>query len=139
MQRSRLGQLALASAAVLAATMTAGTPAVAATDSDIPTFSQFHAQTFKDVDQQYIVNGDEPVSTTSDLKDFYESMVGSPTKTTENGLVVNTVGGVDDKWSASPGQEPHLLREHQVRQLATPTSSTRWRPAPGSGRPPRRR
>ena len=28
-------------------------------------------------------------------------MVGSPKKTTENGLVVNTVGGVDDKWSAS--------------------------------------
>jgi hypothetical protein len=101
MQRSRLGQLALASAAVLAATMTAGTPAVAATDSDIPTFSQFHAQTYKDVDQQYIVNGDEPVATTGDLKDFYESMVGSPEKTMDNGLVVNTVGGVDDKWSAT--------------------------------------
>ena len=78
MQRSRLGQLALASAAVLAATLTSvATPALAATDSDIPTFSEFHSQTFKDVDNQYIVNGDEPVSTTSDLKTFYESMVGS--------------------------------------------------------------
>lgn len=102
MQRSRLGQLALASAAVLAATLTSvATPALAATDSDIPTFSEFHSQTFKDVDNQYIVNGDEPVSTTSDLKTFYESMVGSSKKTTENGLVVNTVSGRDDKWTAT--------------------------------------
>ena len=45
MQRSRLGQLALASAAVLAATL--ATPAIAATDSDIPTFSEFQSQTFQ--------------------------------------------------------------------------------------------
>ncbi|WP_457207897.1 M57 family metalloprotease [Nocardioides sp. P5_C9_2] len=102
MQRSRLGQLALASAAVLAATLTSvATPALAATDSDIPTFSEFHSQTFKDVDNQYIVNGDEPVSSTSDLKTFYESMVGGSKKTTDNGLVVNTVSGRDDKWTAS--------------------------------------
>jgi hypothetical protein len=103
MQRSRLGQFALASVAVLATTMSTSmaTPAIAATDSDIPSFSEFHSQTFKDVDQQYVVNGDEPVATTGDLKTFYDSMVGSSKKTTENGLVVNTVGGVDDRWSAS--------------------------------------
>ncbi|WP_310526537.1 M57 family metalloprotease, partial [Nocardioides sp.] len=99
MQRNRLGQLALASAAVLAATL--ATPAIAATDGDIPTFSQFHAQTYRDADQQYIVNGDEPVATTGDLKSFYDGLVASSTSSTENGLVVNTVGGADDRWSAS--------------------------------------
>ncbi|WP_107767707.1 M57 family metalloprotease [Nocardioides terrigena] len=99
MQRSRLGQLALASAAVLAATL--ATPAIAATDSDIPSFSEFQSQTFRDTDKQYIVNGDEPVSTTGDLKAFYDSMVEGSEKAIEEGLVVNTVGGADDKWSAS--------------------------------------
>lgn len=99
MQRSRLGQFALASAAVLATTL--ASPAIAATDSDIPSFSEFQSQTFRDTDKQYIVNGDEPVADTGDLKGFYDSMVGSPKKTTDNGLVVNTIGGADDKWSAS--------------------------------------
>ncbi len=99
MQRSRLGQLALASAAVLAATL--ATPAIAATDSDIPTFTEFQSQTVRDTDKQYIVNGDEPVSSTGDLKAFYDSMVGSAKKATEDGLVVNTVSGRDDKWTAT--------------------------------------
>lgn len=99
MQRSRLGQFALASAAVLATTL--ASPAIAATDSDIPSFSEFHSQTFKDTDNQYVVNGDEPIATTGDLKSFYDAMVGSPKKATEDGLVVNTVYGRDDKWTAS--------------------------------------
>ncbi|MEO5663888.1 MAG: M57 family metalloprotease [Nocardioides sp.] len=100
MQRNRLGQLALASAALLAASVAAA-PAIAATESDIPSFSQFQSQTFRDADQQYIVNGDEPVANSGDLKSFYDSMVGSAKGTTTEGLVVNTVGGVDDRWSAS--------------------------------------
>jgi hypothetical protein len=99
MQRSRLGQFALASAAVLATTL--ASPAIAATDSDIPSFSEFQSQTFRDSDKQYIVNGDEPVVDTGDLKGFYDSMVEGSEKAIEEGLVVNTVGGVDDKWSAS--------------------------------------
>ncbi len=95
MQRNRLGQLALASAAILAASVAA--PAIAATESDIPSFSEFHSQTYRDADQQYIVNGDEPVHTTGDLKTFYDELVAPETH--EEGLVVNTVGGVDDKWS----------------------------------------
>ena len=99
MQRNRLGQFALASAAVLAVTL--ATPAIAATDGDIPSFSEFQSQTYRDTDMQYIVNGDEPVANTGDLKTFYEGLVASSTSGPENGLVVNTVGGVDDKWSAS--------------------------------------
>ena len=97
MQRSRLGAIALGTSALLGAAL--ASPALAATDSDIPTFQQFHASTFKDVDQQYIVNGDEPIAGTGDLKAFYDSMVAP--ETVENGLVVNTVGGVDDKWSTA--------------------------------------
>lgn len=97
MQRSRLGAIALSSAALLGAAL--ASPALAATDSEIPSFQEFHASTYKDVDQQYVVNGDEPVADTAQLREFYDSMVGS--KTQEDGLVVNTVGGADDKWSTS--------------------------------------
>ena len=74
MQRSRLGAIALGTSALLGAAL--ASPALAATDSEIPTFQEFHASTFKDADQQYIVNGDEPVASTGELKDFYDRMVG---------------------------------------------------------------
>lgn len=99
MQRSRLGALALGTSALLGAAL--ASPALAATDSEIPTFSQFQASAFKDTDKQYIVNGDEPLPTTGDLKAYYDRMVEGSETAIENGLVVNTVGGVDDKWSAS--------------------------------------
>ncbi|MCD6639843.1 MAG: hypothetical protein LT071_08010, partial [Nocardioides sp.] len=61
MKRSRLGSLAIASSAVVAAAM--AVPAMAATTSgEVPTYQEFKASTFQDVDRQYIVNGDEPVS-----------------------------------------------------------------------------
>ena len=86
----------------------AGTTATA-TDRDVPTYQQFKADTYVDRDGQYIVNGDEPISSDGALKRFYTSMVGknSTTMRTANrsggdtGLVVNTVSGRDDKWSAS--------------------------------------
>ena len=65
MQRSRLGAIALSSAALLGAAL--ASPALAATDSEIPTFTEFHASTYQDTDRQFIVNGDEPMSTTGDL------------------------------------------------------------------------
>ena len=99
MQRSRLGAIALSSAALLGAAL--ASPALAATESEIPSFQEFHASSFKDSDQQYIVNGDEPVSTTGDLRAYYDRMVGGSEKAMEEGLVVNTVGGVDDKWSTA--------------------------------------
>jgi hypothetical protein len=97
MQRSRLGAIALGTSALLGAAL--ASPALAATDSEIPTFQEFHASTFKDVDKQYIVNGDEPVADTAQLRAFYDRMVAP--QGMEEGLVVNTVGGVDDKWSTS--------------------------------------
>ena len=97
MQRSRLGAIALGTSALLGAAL--ASPALAATDSEIPTFQQFHSSTYKDADNQFIVNGDEPISNTGDLRSYYDRMVGTDTPT--NGLVVNTVGGADDKWSTA--------------------------------------
>ena len=37
---------------------------------------------FRDVDGQYIVNGDEPVAGTGALKSYYEGMVGTARKIT---------------------------------------------------------
>lgn len=98
MKRSRLGSLAIASSAVVAAAM--AVPAMAATPSgEVPTYQEFKASTFQDVDRQYIVNGDEPVSDNHQLREFYDRLVGADAQ--QDGLVVNTVGGADDKWSTS--------------------------------------
>ncbi len=99
MQRSRLGAIALGATALLGTSL--ASPAVAATDSEIPTFSQFRSTAYQDADRQYIVNGDEPIPTTGELKAYYDRMVHGSEEAMEEGLVVNTVGGVDDKWSTA--------------------------------------
>lgn len=99
MQRSRLGAIALSSAALLGTVL--ASPAVAMTESEIPSFQEFQSSSYKDVDQQYIVNGDEPMASTGELKEYYDRMIHGSEEAMEEGLVVNTVGGVDDKWSTS--------------------------------------
>jgi len=99
MQRSRLGAIALGTSALLGAAL--ASPALAATDTEIPSFTEYQKTAYQDADRQYIVNGDEPISTTGDLKDYYDRMVHGSEEAMEEGLVVNTVGGVDDRWSAS--------------------------------------
>ncbi|HEU5454128.1 MAG TPA: hypothetical protein VFU85_00430 [Nocardioides sp.] len=99
MKRTRVGLFALAATGSLVLALTA--PAVeAAQGTGIPTFEEFQASTFRDVDGQYIVNGDEPLAGTDALRSYYQGMVGTaPTKINPAGLVVNTVRGADDKWS----------------------------------------
>lgn len=92
-----------AGAACLVAAFAGATVSAAAADGDtsaVPTYKEFKASTFVDVDGAYVVNGDEVISTDGDLKKFYERLVG-PEDTQADGLIVNTVGGVDDKWSAA--------------------------------------
>jgi hypothetical protein len=90
-------KVALAAAATVAG-VTASTVAYAAT-GETPTYKEFAASTYQDTDGQYIVNGDEPVRTSGDLRKFYDRMVNPETR--EDGLIVNTVGGADDRWSAA--------------------------------------
>ncbi|KAB2811941.1 M57 family metalloprotease [Pimelobacter simplex] len=70
-----------------------------------PTYQEFEASTYVDVDGAYVVNGDEALSTKAELKKFYNSMVGPFGNHDRDGhegdLIVNTVNGRDDKWSAS--------------------------------------
>lgn len=86
---------AAAGAAALTASMV---PAFA---GEAPSYKEFEASTYVDFDGQYVVNGDEVVSNQGDLHKFYESMVSGPKHIPEDGLIVNTVSGKDDKWSAS--------------------------------------
>ena len=97
MQRTRLGAIALGATALLGTAL--ASPALAATDSEIPTFQEFHTATYKDADNQYIVDGDVPVADTGQLREFYDRLVGQDSL--NEGLIVNTVGGADDKWSTA--------------------------------------
>lgn len=79
-------------------------PANSATsDGAVPSYQEFRDTTFVDTDTQFIVNGDEPVSSDGKLRQFYDDMVGDKHtgKQLEGGLIVNTVSGRDDRWSAS--------------------------------------
>jgi hypothetical protein len=63
-----------------------------------PTFAEFEATTYRDADGQYIVNGDEPISSLEGLRAYYDRMVGSADGGSPS-LVVNQDGGADDVWS----------------------------------------
>ncbi len=93
-------------AAAVAGTTLAVTSAFAATaaaaptgDGSVPTYQEFAASTFQDLDGGYLVNGDEPVTSKGGLRQFYDDLVAEP-DTRSDGLIVNTVSGQDDKWSA---------------------------------------
>jgi hypothetical protein len=96
----------VAATCVLAAGV-AATPAGASSSSngdrsDVPTFCEFEASTYRDLDRQYIVNGDEAIKNRRGLEKYYDRMVGSEDKDTKSThLVVNTVFGTDDVWGPS--------------------------------------
>jgi hypothetical protein len=92
-------KVVLAAAATIAAGLTASTSAFADTQQAPPSFQEFAASTFQDTDGQYIVNGDEVESSKGSLRQFYDVMVAEPKRTREDGLVINTVSGRDDRWS----------------------------------------
>lgn len=64
-----------------------------------PTYKEFAASTYTDPTGVKIVNGDEPVDSAGELRQFYDDLVAP--KTQEDGLIVNRVSTGDDKWSAS--------------------------------------
>ncbi|HEX5860521.1 MAG TPA: hypothetical protein VFY58_01675 [Nocardioides sp.] len=99
MKRCRVVRSTLVATGALVVALVA--PGVdAAPGTSVPSFEEFRASTVRDADQQYIVNGDEPVANTAALRSYYEGMVGTASpKLNEAGLVVNTVGGSDDRWT----------------------------------------
>jgi len=94
-------KFALAATAAVAFTVGTVIPAAGAAtpddNTDVPSYQEFAASTYRDVDGSYIVNGDEVLSNQSQLRTFYEKMVGPETPL--DGLIVNTVNGADDRWS----------------------------------------
>lgn len=99
---SRFSRISAGAACLLAA-VAGATVSASAADGDsstVPNYQEFLASTYVDTDGAYVVNGDEVVSGKGDLKKFYERLVG-PESTPTDGLIVNTVGGVDDRWSAA--------------------------------------
>jgi hypothetical protein len=94
---------ALATLATGALTLSTLAPTMASDAEGAPSYQEFRAGTLVDVDTQYIVNGDEPVADSGRLRQFYDAMVGNryTGKRVEDGLIVNTVNGQDDKWSSA--------------------------------------
>ena len=92
-----------ASVLALAATVSLGAASFGyAGQTDEPTYKEYKAQTYQDpTDQQYIVNGDMPLKGEKQLREFYQELVNPGS---EDALIVNTVYGKDDVWSASQAQ-----------------------------------
>ena len=108
MHRNRVRALALVTSAVTAVTLTALTvtaTSASAGDFPVPTLQEFASSSFQDEDLTYIVNGDEPAYNVGDLRVLYDQMTGAERYAVHHaptdGLIVNTVRGVDDKWTAS--------------------------------------
>jgi serine protease len=67
------------------------------TGEDVPSFEEFEASVAREPDTGiYIVNGDEPVGSRDALYAFYERLYLG-----EGSLIVNTVNGADDVWTAT--------------------------------------
>lgn len=101
MNRSRIAKISAAVAGLGLAVVGAATAGAAKGDGAVPTYQEFAASTYQDFDGQYIVNGDEPISSNGGLRQFYDQMTATAKRVDEEGLVVNTVNGRDDKWSAA--------------------------------------
>jgi hypothetical protein len=62
-------------------------------------FEEFERSVYKDPGGKYIVNGDTPIVSRKQLKEFYERTVVKEPRKTE--LIVNTENGVDTIWSGT--------------------------------------
>ncbi len=102
MMKNKLCRIAAAAIGVAALSLTASPGATAAVaEDDAPTFEEFQAGTFRDVGGQFVVNGDEVIADVEGLRAYYDRMVAARDTSQPTGLVINTVGGAVDKWSAS--------------------------------------
>ncbi len=85
-----------------------------AAPDDTLTYEEFKAQAYQEPDTGfYVLNGDELIETETAMQSLYDSYLQSVSdaadradgvSTISQGLIVNTSGGVDDKWGASEAQ-----------------------------------
>jgi hypothetical protein len=69
-------------------------------------WEEFQDQAYKDPDGVWIVNGDEPAENLAQLADYYRAYLSTERAadgigSAQEGLIVNRVGGQDDRWSSS--------------------------------------
>jgi serralysin len=84
------------------------------TDIDVLTYDEFKAQAYQEPDTgNYIINGDELVENEEQMQLIYDLYLASVADAAdraeglseiEQSLIVNRVGGSDDKWSSSAAQ-----------------------------------
>ncbi len=106
MTRRRISRIAATILGATALVMTAGVQPVeaAVAKERTPSFKQFERATLHDADGQYVVNGDEPISSMHSLRTYYRQVFKKKVKANRHkarGLIVNTVWGADDRWNAS--------------------------------------
>ena len=83
-------------------------------EPDVLTYDEFKARAFQEPDTgMYIINGDELIETEEQMQAQYDNFLQSISDAklreegfavVEQGLIINRVGGSDDKWSASTAQ-----------------------------------
>lgn len=110
----RLSCLATLSTSVVLGFGLATTACSGESEIDVLTYEEFKAQAYQEPETgMFIVNGDEPVETEEQLRAMYDAFLDSVAQaqaredgygTTEQGLIVNRVSGVDDKWSTTTRQ-----------------------------------
>jgi hypothetical protein len=118
--------------------------------SDTLTYEEFKAQAYQEPDTGFhVFNGDELVETEEAMVALYESYLTSVADaadraaglaTTEQGLIVNTVSGQDDKWSASVAQNLTFCissssfgSRYSAMVSAMSSATAAWESAAGSG------
>jgi hypothetical protein len=83
-------------------------------DIEVLTYDEFKAQAYQEPDTgNYIINGDELVETEEQMQSIYDAYLASVADAEdravglseiEQSLIINRVGGADDKWSSSVAQ-----------------------------------
>jgi hypothetical protein len=117
---------------------------------DVLTYDEFKARAYQEPDTGlYLINGDELVETEEQMQTLYQSYLDSVADaeareeglaTVQQGLIVNTVGGADDKWSASVAQnltycidKVSFGSNYSAIVQATSSATGAWESAAGNG------
>jgi len=119
-------------------------------DADVLTYDEFRAQAYQEPDTGFFVlNGDELIETDEAMHALYDSYLQSVADaddraqglgTLEQELIVNTVGGADDRWNASTAQnltycvDSKSFGTRYSTMVSAMTSATgAWETAAGGG------
>ncbi len=119
-------------------------------EPEVLTYEEFKARAYQEPDTGfYVTNGDELVETEEQMQALYQSFLDSVADaadreaglgTVSQGLIVNTVGGADDKWAASTAQnltycidKVSFGASYSAIVSATSSATGAWESATGGG------